>query len=167
MPWKTMDVREQRVSFVVTARRGEKPLQRPVPGVWHLASDRVFVAGAVSEDGSGGHCRAQPAAAPQSGAYCAGVGSAGGRHCGGAIRTGGRASCRCCCAAAGSSCRAARSTASCCATVWCRSRSARSGDAAVRAQRAQRAVADGLQRADAAAADSWGRCRCSTTTAAT
>jgi transposase InsO family protein len=26
MPWKTMDVREQRVNFVVTARRGEKPL---------------------------------------------------------------------------------------------------------------------------------------------
>jgi transposase InsO family protein len=27
MPWKTMDVREQRVSFVVTARRGEKPFR--------------------------------------------------------------------------------------------------------------------------------------------
>jgi transposase InsO family protein len=27
MPWKTMDVREQRVSFVVTASRGEKSLQ--------------------------------------------------------------------------------------------------------------------------------------------
>src|ERR1017187_3646337 len=26
MPWKTMDVREQRVSFVVTASRGEKSL---------------------------------------------------------------------------------------------------------------------------------------------
>ena len=26
MPWKTMDVREQRVSFVVAASRGEKPL---------------------------------------------------------------------------------------------------------------------------------------------
>jgi hypothetical protein len=26
MPWKTMDVREQRVSFVVTANRGEKSL---------------------------------------------------------------------------------------------------------------------------------------------
>jgi transposase InsO family protein len=26
MPWKTMDVREQRVNFVVTASRGEKPL---------------------------------------------------------------------------------------------------------------------------------------------
>ena len=25
MPWKTMDVREQRVSFVVTASRGEQP----------------------------------------------------------------------------------------------------------------------------------------------
>jgi len=27
MPWKTMDVREQRVSFVVTASRGEKPFR--------------------------------------------------------------------------------------------------------------------------------------------
>ena len=43
MPWKTMDVREQRVSFVVTASRGEKPfsalcqefgISRPTGYLW-------------------------------------------------------------------------------------------------------------------------------------
>ena len=43
MPWTTMDVREQRVSFVVTARRGEKPfsalceefrISRPTGYLW-------------------------------------------------------------------------------------------------------------------------------------
>ena len=43
MPWKTMDVREQRVSFVVTAHRGEKPfgalcqefgISRPTGYLW-------------------------------------------------------------------------------------------------------------------------------------
>ena len=63
MPWKTMDVREQRVNFVVTASRGEKPFGSPVPGVWDIPPDRVFVAGAVSARRAGGHRRAQPAAA--------------------------------------------------------------------------------------------------------
>ncbi len=49
MPWKTMDVREQRVSFVVTARRGEKPfsalceefgISRPTGYLWLRRYDR-------------------------------------------------------------------------------------------------------------------------------
>ena len=54
MPWKTMDVREQRVSFVVMARRGEKPLSalceefgisRPTGYLWLSRYSRDGLAG--------------------------------------------------------------------------------------------------------------------------
>ncbi len=65
MPWKTMDVREQRVRFVVAAIRKEKPfsalcqefgISRPTGLLW-----RERYARRPSRD-----CRAQPASASQS-----------------------------------------------------------------------------------------------------
>ena len=78
MPWKTMDVREQRVSFVVTARRGEKPfsalceefgISRPTGYLWLARFQQAR---------SGGHCRAQPAAGRSPGQTAPGLEAAGG-----------------------------------------------------------------------------------------
>ena len=38
MPWKTMDVQEQRVRFVVAAHRREKTIGGSVPGVRDFAA---------------------------------------------------------------------------------------------------------------------------------
>ena len=68
MPWKTMDVQEQRVRFVVAAHRREKTMVASVPGVRHLAAGGLRVVEALSSGRSGGHRGTQPASAEESAA---------------------------------------------------------------------------------------------------
>jgi transposase len=65
MPWKTMDVREQRVSFVVAASRGEKPfcqlcqefgISRPTGYVWLARYRRDGIEGIQERSRRPQHC---------------------------------------------------------------------------------------------------------------
>lgn len=116
MPWKTMDVREQRVSFVVAASRGEKPLSglcqefgisRPTGYLW-LARYREQGLAGIAE-----HSR-RPASSPERTA-------AAWEEQVVALREHypdwGARKLQCCCGSAALSWRGARSIAFCCVTV--------------------------------------------------
>jgi transposase InsO family protein len=71
MPWKTMDVREQRVSFVVTASKREKPLSalckeygisRPTGYVWTGRFEKDGLAGIAEQSRRPWHSPARTAA---------------------------------------------------------------------------------------------------------
>jgi len=118
MPWKQMEVREQRVEFVVRALRGTEPLSqlcrefgisRPTGYLW-LTRYREGGVAAIEErsrrpDRSPGRPRRswRRALLP----------------CAKSIRTGARANWLCCWIARISNCHPARSIAWCCASVWC------------------------------------------------
>ena len=53
---------------------GGEVLDRLVPGVWHLASHRIFMAVPLSAGGPGRDWRTQPAAGEESGSNCGGGG---------------------------------------------------------------------------------------------
>jgi len=78
MTWRSVDVQEQRVRFVVAAERGEKDFPDAVPGVRYLAAHGIFMAAALPGTGAGGHRRAQPASASESGANRRPAGTASG-----------------------------------------------------------------------------------------
>ncbi len=113
-----MDVREQRVRFVVAANRREKSLaelcrefgiSRPAGYEWLKRYRRA-------EWRDRGR---QPAAAAQSAANEREGGTAGGGAAAALSGLGMRASCRCCCSARASSWRAIRFIAFCCGMIWC------------------------------------------------
>jgi hypothetical protein len=59
---------------------GREVIDGLLPGFWHLASHRIFMAVPLSAGGSGRDCRTQPAAGEESGSNRGG----GGRSCAGA-----------------------------------------------------------------------------------
>ena len=119
MPWKKMEIREQRVEFVVRGLRGTEPLSQLCHEFGISAANRLPVAGALSRGRRSGHRRAQPSTAPLTHADRAGVRSAASAPCARLTLTGAHASWPCCWIAKGSGCRPAPSIACCCASVWC------------------------------------------------
>jgi len=47
MPWRTIDVKEQRMQFVIRATKWNGAALGIMPGVWNLATDRLSVATTV------------------------------------------------------------------------------------------------------------------------
>ena len=152
MPWKTMDVREQRVSFVVSASRGERSLTALCA---RSSASRVrraiYGCRAIGRAGWSGIAERsrRPAMSPDRTAPR--TGSGGGRAARSAIRLGCAQAGGAGCGGAASSWRRARFIAFCCGMVWCTTRigTARRPQRFER-ERAERALADGLQGAAAA-----------------
>ncbi len=95
MPWKTMEAEEQKVRFVVAATRQEKSLtalceefgiSRPTGYLWWRAIEKPGWRG--SRSAGGDRSRGQSARRQS---WSRALWS-----CGGAIRTGAHANCRCC-----------------------------------------------------------------------
>ena len=122
MPWKTMEVQEQRVEFVVRRCAG-RSRWCAVRRVRHLSSHRGYLwiqryreggVAAIAERSRRPHqSPAQTPSEPEERVR---------RAAPGATRTGVRASWPCCLTVRASSCPRVRYTGSCCAMIWCASR---------------------------------------------
>ena len=148
MPWKKMEVREQRVEFVVRALRGGEPLSR-LCGEFGISRPTGYCGWRVI--GRAAWRRLRSAAAGRMSRPRGPARSWRRRSwpCARSIRTGVRASWPCCWPARASNCRPAPSIACCCVTAWCAMQD-RHVPASQRFERdaAQRTVADGLQGAE-------------------